>query len=291
MARCAAAVALVACAAAQPLRRRFATPPVLWTVPGSGSTMTRLFLDAALGGQSGSVYHDKSLMAVLPGEARCAANQTTIKAHPKGFAFTRLFRNGSLPCPWPRFGAALVVVRRPLDAIWAEYQRKTVARLYGRGERHVGRVREKDWVSKNLQADFDAFAVRMARDTARWHARDYARLCELPHVVVCFEDLVDRRGGGASRGPAAYDTLAAFVAADGEAVADGVSRARATDAARAARRPPVRAGEVANPWTNATRAAALAALGRPALVDRCAVAHAPGGWTALAPSCAGLQKR
>ena len=194
MARCAAAVALVACAAAQPLRRRFATPPVLWTVPGSGSTMTRLFLDAALGGQSGSVYHDKSLMAVLPGEARCAANQTTIKAHPKGFAFTRLFRNGSLPCPWPRFGAALVVVRRPLDAIWAEYQRKTVARLYGRGERHVGRVREKDWVSKNLQADFDAFAVRMARDTARWHARDYARLCELPHVVVCFEDLVDWRG-------------------------------------------------------------------------------------------------
>jgi len=155
----------------------------------------------------------------------------------------------------------------------------------------VGRVREKDWVSKNLQADFDAFAVRMARDTARWHARDYARLCELPHVVVCFEDLVDWRGGGASRAAAAYDTLAAFVAADGEAVADGVSRARATDAARAARRPPVRAGEVANPWTNATRAAALAALGRPALVDRCAVAHAPGGWTALAPSCAGLQKR
>ncbi|KAJ1446150.1 hypothetical protein M885DRAFT_502262 [Pelagophyceae sp. CCMP2097] len=138
----------------------------------------------------------------------------------------------------------------------------------------------------------------MARDVGRIHRDEYSRLDEVPHVVVCFEDLVDWAGGADSRAARAVGALAAFVAEDAatDVVALRVVDARARGAADASRRPAVDAAHAAESitaavaWTQALRAAVQDAVGDPFWLSYCRGAHDARGVTRLAHDAQGAAR-
>lgn len=100
-------------------------PPVLWSTPGSGSTMTRQLVDVASGVLTGSKYFDADLVGALPGEqldvTRSAADcsrVSLIKVHP-GIPNDRFGVCGG------KVAKAVLLVRHPLRAALAEFQRIT----------------------------------------------------------------------------------------------------------------------------------------------------------------------
>ena len=112
-------------------RLKHQTPPVLWSIPGSGNTWVRQLIDSALSPSlTGSLYNDRGLAAILPGELRCDKQNTVIKAHPEHFSYSHLFDpqkfhiqkciNGGLK----GFSSVVVLLRDPVKSIWAEYQRR-----------------------------------------------------------------------------------------------------------------------------------------------------------------------
>jgi len=113
-------------------------PPLLYSFPGSGNTWCRQLLDYATGVYSGSVYHDLSLMRVLPGERVCNRRVSVIKAHPHIQTFQILSAGTLLPGKCSsggvsRFTRAVFLLRNPYHAIWSEFQRR-------RSGSHVGGV-------------------------------------------------------------------------------------------------------------------------------------------------------
>jgi hypothetical protein len=112
-------------------------PPLLWTFPGAGNTWIRMLLDYATGVYTGSIYGDPSLLPLLPGEGRCDRSVVAVKAHPvhlDSFDFIREPPSNMLrlnltrkpqyaKCAPYRFSSAIVIVRDPFRAIWAEYKR------------------------------------------------------------------------------------------------------------------------------------------------------------------------
>ena len=98
-------------------------PPVLWSLPGSGSTMTRQLIDLAAGVYTGSKYYDRDLARLLPGERldvrKCCGNcsrLSLIKVHP-GVPDDRLNVCAG------KIMRAILLVRHPLRAAWSEFQR------------------------------------------------------------------------------------------------------------------------------------------------------------------------
>lgn len=111
-------------------------PALLWTFPGAGNTWLRMLLDYSTGVYSGSIYGDPSLLPLLPGEGRCDRSVVAVKAHPQHIdSFDFVPAHGGVlrlnssrkpqytKCAPLRFRGAIVVVRDPYRAIWAEYKR------------------------------------------------------------------------------------------------------------------------------------------------------------------------
>ena len=121
-------------------------PPVLYTFPGSGNTWVRLLIEFSTGILTGSVYDDKRLVKALFGEGNCSWYVSVIKAHPRNHRFEQLLDiNASSPIKSSpskyhcilqnvtRFERAILLIRNPYDAIWADYQ-------LGFSHSHSGRI-------------------------------------------------------------------------------------------------------------------------------------------------------
>lgn len=106
-------------------------PPMLYTFPGSGNTWGRLLIEHTTGVFTGSVYNDRTLLDVLPGEFTCDWTVSVIKVHPHTHSFSELdsgnFNSDDNKCKRGnvrKFQKALFLIRNPFDAIWSEYQRR-----------------------------------------------------------------------------------------------------------------------------------------------------------------------
>jgi hypothetical protein len=95
-------------------RSETAKPTVLASFPGSGNTWARLLLEFSSGIYTGSVYDDIDLMRLMPAEGLDSGAVIAVKAHlnPEKYMEQTTARR------------ALLLVRHPFDAIWAEYQRR-----------------------------------------------------------------------------------------------------------------------------------------------------------------------
>ncbi|EGD76455.1 hypothetical protein PTSG_07574 [Salpingoeca rosetta] len=123
-----------------PPAQQHKAPALLWSQPGSGNTMTRLLIEYATGYLTGSPYGDKSLLDVLPGEDTCDSSVIAVKLHPlinprrtnKEDHYTATFKREHGVCDGVSvFARAIILVRNPLDAIWADYQRFISGRKAG----------------------------------------------------------------------------------------------------------------------------------------------------------------
>lgn len=198
-------------------------PPLLWTFPGAGNTWLRMLLDYSTGIYSGSVYGDPSLLPLLPGEGRCDRSVIAVKAHPShidsldfvpaagGVLRLNVTRKPQYEkCAPLRFNGAIVVVRDPYRAIWAEYKRHVnwrevvVGRPFGAesaSETCRRALRSQSLHSGAMLRDcFDAphfhhHAYHLARSWkhAWFH---YGRFRSMRHarlMQVAYEDLIDPR--------------------------------------------------------------------------------------------------
>lgn len=129
-------------------------PTMLLSFPGSGNTWTRLILEYTTGIYSGSAdVADKSLRAEFIGEAFCDQSQLIIKVHPDGVRFIPNSTFPSVILKYPEqyakcvkggihgFEKVLFLVRNPLDAILAEFQRANT-------KSHVGSFTVHDFPMK-----------------------------------------------------------------------------------------------------------------------------------------------
>lgn len=55
-------------------------PPLISSLPGSGNSWSRLLIEYSTGYYTGSIYGDKSLIDIFPGEPYCG--RKWFKAHP-----------------------------------------------------------------------------------------------------------------------------------------------------------------------------------------------------------------
>lgn len=108
-------------------------PPLLLSFPGSGNTWVRLLIEYLTGKYTGAIYHlDLELAKIFPGEKRCNKELVAIKGHPHSFEL----RNSSLYITHElfqhkcgnlgglhSFNKAVVLIRDPFKALFAEYQR------------------------------------------------------------------------------------------------------------------------------------------------------------------------
>jgi hypothetical protein len=104
-------------------------PPILYSFPGSGNTWTRLQIDLATGIYSGSTYNDKLLYSTFPGESICNQLVSVVKMHPNINNFANIHHIKGKPqprCPTVLFQQAILLIRDPYDAIFAEFVRRSV---------------------------------------------------------------------------------------------------------------------------------------------------------------------
>jgi hypothetical protein len=165
-------------------------------------------IDFATGLHTGSVYDDASLLPLLPGEGRCNCSVVAVKAHPTHITSfdivpaegaTLRLNTTSRPqyakCAALRFDSAVIVVRDPYAAAWAEYKRLVrwkelmTGRTPAAGNSSACRraLREQSAHSGGLLGScFDAahwrvHALRLAR--AWKHAWfHYGRFAAMPHT-------------------------------------------------------------------------------------------------------------
>jgi hypothetical protein len=105
------------------------TPPILYSFPGSGNTWARLLIDLATGIYSGSPYDDPFLISTFPGEGICNKSVSVVKMHPTINAFVNIhhIKGRHQPrCPTLLFEQAILLIRDPYDAIFAEFVRTSV---------------------------------------------------------------------------------------------------------------------------------------------------------------------
>lgn len=195
---------------------RFRPPPVIYSVPGSGNTMVRLLIDAALGHNyhTGSIYLDKSIRETLPGEMLCHNNMPAIKAHPfmvivprgkrkklkflRNASFANIFdrwesqtkSNKCAQCIKEKFSSALVVTRNPIRAAFADFNRAMAKR---KGDTHTERLTKLKFKPRRFEAFLKLFAQGI-KDT---YEQDYHRglVEKLPaqnSLFVRFEDLISK---------------------------------------------------------------------------------------------------
>lgn len=211
-------------------------PPLLWTFPGTGNTWMRMLLDYATGIYTGSIYGDPSLLPLLPGEGRCDRSVIALKAHPTHIDSMDMLRDpspsaaaGSLPsfhlnvtrkpqyakCASYHFRGAIVVMRDPYRAIWAEYKRLVNWRevVAGKASGKLGEAeksrRQACKLALRAQSLHSGALLRACFDPGHfaYHATHlarsfkhawfhYGRLKAVHNarlLVVSFEDLVDRQ--------------------------------------------------------------------------------------------------
>jgi hypothetical protein len=123
--------------------RRYLSPPtargtaLLYSFPGSGNTWLRLLLDWSTNVYSGSVYNDKSLFGILPGEKHCDSSVSVVKAHPHLQSFKDFTSVEHLPkkCAALHLPVKKIIflIRDPYDAIWSEFQRKRARGRHNQG--------------------------------------------------------------------------------------------------------------------------------------------------------------
>ena len=167
-------------------------PPMLYTFPGSGNTWGRLLIEYATGIYSGSVYNDKSLLEVLPGEFTCNFQVSVIKVHPHTHPGIELvdgtFNSDDHKCMRSnlrKFERALLLVRDPFDSIWSEYQRRFT-------QNHVLGIKNStfDWYR------WTANAANLATGYFEMWAYHYAaierRLRQSDILFLRYEDLKSR---------------------------------------------------------------------------------------------------
>jgi len=163
--------------------------------PGSGSTWCRLLIEYATGLYTGSVYNEKALLGLLPGENTCNKSVAVIRVH----AHTHGYRTGVKPLVRGISSAddtcakssvqevhrAIVLVRNPFDAIWSNYQRM---HLKKHSILRISRVEfdREDWTS---------YALRHAK----WYKDFWTHYTDMLHslrhsniLLVKFEDLAHR---------------------------------------------------------------------------------------------------
>jgi hypothetical protein len=165
-----------------PLKLKHATPPVLYTLPGSGNTWVRMLIDRLVQHESGSVYCDDALRARLSSECTCRANSSVVKAHP-GVSFTSLFVPPGLPACGFAFTSAIIVTRNPQAAVWSEYLRQ-------RTGSHVGVVQ-----GYFNQSRFDGEAAALALPVVHACKHAFPRATSLLGtanvLTVRYEDLAN----------------------------------------------------------------------------------------------------
>eukprot|EP01063_Lacrimia_lanifica_P004069 TRINITY_DN12276_c1_g1_i1.p1 TRINITY_DN12276_c1_g1~~TRINITY_DN12276_c1_g1_i1.p1 ORF type:complete len:307 (+),score=75.10 TRINITY_DN12276_c1_g1_i1:94-1014(+) len=148
-------------------------PALLWSFPGSGNSFLRMLVEQGSGYATGSVYHTDPVMnKVFVGEQTCGRDVIAVKAHEK------IPSRCAAAALYPR---EVVLVRHPVKALFAEYNRK-----FARGgNRHVLSVARHEFSAAN----FTAVMEDMAR---QWAAQHLARLGRggRAQLVVYFEDLV-----------------------------------------------------------------------------------------------------
>ena len=210
-------------------------PALLWSFPGSGNTYVRQLMEAASGLRSGSIHYDYSLVMQLPGEAwphRTAeecARFSCIKAHAVTDATLRTLCDGHIR-------SAILLVRHPLKAIWSDYQRirSRISLGSSASAKPAGLVNEHAAGYTSMEdfnaTDFACFARTRARqyvvmvngsqDSAPrececrespvycyWDQvlyppalamsyRSWAAMSDRRHLVVRYEDLLDRTASG-----------------------------------------------------------------------------------------------
>lgn len=62
-----------------PPRKNLFVPVLLYSFPGSGNTWCRLLIEWSTGIFTGSMYDDKSLINILPGESHCDLKVSAVK--------------------------------------------------------------------------------------------------------------------------------------------------------------------------------------------------------------------
>ena len=173
-------------------------PPLLYSFPGSGNTWARVLLDHATGIYTGSVYTDRSLKPVLPGEQRCDASLSFVKVHVSSGAYLTGMSKG-MSRRWPKCNAlkktadrqggfrAAIVMRDPYDAFVAEFIRKVA-----HGHASVLLKSDAPRLAKPWAAALRVYTLsfkRMCRDVAR-HAALGDTAQGLPRqLMLRYEDL------------------------------------------------------------------------------------------------------
>lgn len=135
-------------------------PPFLWSIPGAGNTGTRFLIDQASGLHSGSLYNDMKLAkAGFPAEAfpvsKSSASEcrilSVIKTHEVSEKNLRQTCGGKVD-------SAIFLVRHPLMAMWADYQR------FNSNNDHSAAIQELDSSTINAFVRFARIrAVQVAR--------------------------------------------------------------------------------------------------------------------------------
>ena len=163
---------------------------MLLSLPGSGNTWTRLLIEYASGAYTGSVYNDTEfLLNIFPGEAACDSSVAAVKTHKVwgvGGGGVARQTNGTKPSciePLARSRKTVIVLRHPLDACWAEFQRRLT------GGSHFKRLQN---TTHNLLA-WAKVALKLARSTKSF-AQDlrvlYANRA-MKTLTVRYEDLLN----------------------------------------------------------------------------------------------------
>ena len=177
-------------------RLRFCTPPVLYSLPGSGNTWVRFLIDRVLSLPSGSLYNDTELLTFFPGEMTCQHNMSVIKAHPDHFPYRILFDRYTAAFPGKctrrgiyKFDSMILLLRDPLRSIWAEYQRTTLQGMHD-GNSHASVIP----LSKFNRSDFEHFSVWYAAGVIRrTFQHSYASAVQMippqNRITIYYEDL------------------------------------------------------------------------------------------------------
>ena len=119
------------------------TKPItaLVSFPGSGNTWMRYLIEQATGIFTGSVYCDKSLKIIHPGEHISSSNVIVVKTHQAEATLVPISQEmfGHF-----HFNQAIFLLRNPFDALVSEANRR-----WG-GYSHTGIASENDFIGKHV---------------------------------------------------------------------------------------------------------------------------------------------
>lgn len=128
---------------------------VLWSYPGSGNTYTRTLIEGSTLILTGSVYIDESIALEMPGEnvdvnsAKTCAKLSVIKMHPfiQDSGWASDCGISFLSICGLQAKRAIFLVRHPISAGWAEFQRRLTSSHTGNPIEAVGdmNIKKAEW--------------------------------------------------------------------------------------------------------------------------------------------------